>query len=221
MGWALTQLTCNSPVIIHHTSIFGISTSVSSPVTYLHRSPLGFYFISRLEDDQLKLPCTSCNRRFGFVRIFPSHLGILFPYSARVIRNNLSGSRPCHLEDISILSPCGSVFSYPSSTASISHVIFIPLSARPQSPALWSAAAYCPLTLLALLPHQLNGFVGASYTAVSGAAAIVYGLHSPPIISVCAVFHDVLPCASRLYLSYTYDVYFAWTLTYRRFVSHT
>ena len=45
--------------------------SVSSPVTYTHRSPLGFYFISRLEDDQLKLPCASCNRWFSFVRIFP------------------------------------------------------------------------------------------------------------------------------------------------------
>jgi hypothetical protein len=44
---------------------------------------------------------------------------------------------------------------------------------------LWSAAACHPLTLLALLPHQSDGFVGASYTAVSGAAAIVYGLHSP------------------------------------------
>ena len=51
---------------------------VSSPVTYSHRSPLGFFFISRLEDDQLKLPCTSCNRRFSFIRIFLSHLGILF-----------------------------------------------------------------------------------------------------------------------------------------------
>jgi len=52
----------------------------------------------------------------------------------------------------------------------------------------WSAAACHPLTSLALLPRQSDGFVAASYTAVSGAAAIVYGLHSPPIVSVCAVF---------------------------------
>jgi hypothetical protein len=150
--------------------------SVSSPVTYSHRSPLGFYFISRLEDDQLKLPCASCNRRFNFVRIFVSRH--TFFYSARLIRNSLSGSRPCSFEDISILSPCGSVFSYPSSTASISHVIFIPLlHARPRLRPLWSAAACHTLTSLALLSHQLDGFVAASsYTAVSGSAAIVYGL---------------------------------------------
>lgn len=134
MGRALTHPACNSPVIIHHTSNFGIRTSVSSPVTYSHRSPLGFYFISRLEDDQLKLPCASCNRRFNFVRIFVSRH--TFFYSARLIRNSLSGFRPSSFEDISILSPCGSVFSYPSSTASICHVIFIPLlNARPRSPA--------------------------------------------------------------------------------------
>lgn len=44
---------------------------------------------------------------------------------------------------------------------------------------LWSVAACHPLSSLALLPHQLDEFaVTSSYTAVSGAAAIVYGLHS-------------------------------------------
>jgi hypothetical protein len=84
----------------HHTSYLDFwhqHISVSSSVTYSHRSPLGFYFISRLEDDQLKLPCASCNRRFSFC----SHLLVAsrhtFLYSARLSRNSLSGSRPFQL----------------------------------------------------------------------------------------------------------------------------
>lgn len=119
----------HSPVISHHTSIFDIGTSLFPHLSHIRMvTPLNFYFISRLEDDQLKLPCASCNRRFKFVRIFPSHLGILF-YSARLIRNR---SIP-NFEDISIPSLCGPAFSFP---VSISHVIFTPLlTVRPCSPA--------------------------------------------------------------------------------------
>lgn len=74
---------------------------------------------------------------------------------------------------------------------------------------LWSAAACHPLTSLALLPHQSDGFVAASsYIAVSGAAAIC--IPSPTHYEwLCRVpcFLDVFPCACRLYLSYAYNVY--------------
>jgi hypothetical protein len=76
--------------------------SVTSPVTYSHRSPLGFYFISRLEDDEATLLELAIDGS-AFVRIFPSHLGILFSTSS-VIPYPV----PVHssFEDISILSPC-------------------------------------------------------------------------------------------------------------------
>lgn len=117
----------------HYTSYLGFwyrYTSVSSLVTYSHRGPLGFYFISRLEDDQLKLPAPA-NRLFSFVRTFPSISAYFFLLCS--IRNSLSGSRPVrgHIHPV----PCGPVFSYLSSTASISHVIFIPLAGRPCSSA--------------------------------------------------------------------------------------
>jgi hypothetical protein len=159
---------------------------------------------------------------------FCSHLPVAsrhtFFYSARLIRNSLSGFRLFSFEDISILSPCGPVFSYPSSSTSISHVIFIPPHrATPFS-------GLCGPQLLAIrsphwhYSHQSDGFMAASYTAISGTATIVYvGLHPQPIINVCAVpcFLDVLPCAYRLHLRRVCAC-FAWTLTaYRRFVSHT
>jgi hypothetical protein len=221
---ARMQLSC------HYTSYleFGYQhISVSLPVTYSHRSPLGFYFISRLEDDQLKLPCASCNRRFSFVRIFPSHLGILF--STLFASSVITYPVPVH--------PASR--TYPSCPPAAQFFLtLVPLQAfvmsylslsSPRDPVLrplWSAAACHPLTSLALLSHQSDGFVAASsYTAVSGAAAIVYGLHSPPIISVCAVFPRCASvCVSPLPFLHLQRVCtcLAWTLTaYRRFVSHT
>lgn len=156
----------------HYTSYLNFwyqHISVSSPVTYLHRSPLGFYFISRLEDDQLKLPCTSCNRWFSFVRIFPSHLVILFSYSARLLRNSLSGSQlRGHIHPVPLRL---SFFVSQFDSKHFSCHIYPPPHRDPVLRPMWTCH---PLTSLALLPHQSDGFVGASYTDVSGAAAIVY-----------------------------------------------
>jgi hypothetical protein len=179
--------------------------SVSSPVTYSHRSPLGFYSISRLEDDQLKLPRTSCNRWFSFVRIFPSHLGILFSYSACPIRNS---SRPFQRTYPSC-PPAAQFFSYPSSTASISHVIFIPLlTARPRSPA---------FVVRGCLPSaHLAGTTAAPVGRIRGrllqrcirrSSNCIWFAFPHPLSVFVPCFFDVLPCASRLCLSYTYDVY--------------
>jgi len=116
---------------------------------------------------------------------------------------------PAHssFEDISILSPCGSVFSYPSSTASISHVIFIPL--LPATP----FSGLCGPRLLAIRSpcrHYCGNRTDlwASLTPLYPAQQQLYMASIPRPLSVFVpCFLDVLPCASRLCLSYTYDVY--------------
>jgi len=73
---------------------------------------------------------------------------------------------------------------------------------------LWSAAACHPLTSLALLPHQSEGIVAASfYTAVSGAAAICIWFAFPIHYQCLCRVSLMCACASRLCLSYTCDAY--------------
>ena len=176
----------HSPVISHHTSIFDIGTSLFPHLSHIRMvTPLNLYFISRLEDDQLNLPCASCNRRFKFVGIFPSYFGILF-YSARLIRNR---SIP-NFEDISIPSLCGPAFSFP---ASISHVIFILSS--PCDPVLR------PLVRGCLSPAHLAGTTAVSVGRICGRllhrcirrSSNLYMVCIARPLSVFVCFLDMLP----------------------------
>jgi hypothetical protein len=223
VGRALTpQFSC------HYTSYLDFwhqHISVSSPVTYSHRSPLCFYFISRLEEQSTEATL----RQLQYRRVqFCSHLPVAsFFYSARLIRNSLIGSRPFQLRGHPFCPPAAQFFLIPVPLQAFLKSYLSLSSARdPVLRPLWSAADCHPLTSLALLPHQSDGFVAASsYTAVSGAATIVYGLHPQPIISVCAVFPRCASvCVSPLPFLHLRRVCasFAWTLTtYRRFVAHT
>ena len=195
----------------HHSSYLDFChqhISVSSPVTYSHRSPLGFYFISRLEDDQLKLPCASCNRRFSFVRIFPSHLGILFSTllaSPIIASPSIPASRTYPSRPLA-----AQFFSYPSSIANISHVIFIPLlTARPHCPA-FVVRGCLPSAHLAWHYCRTNrtDLRLPVLTPLYPAQQQLYMVCVPyPLSAFVPCFLDVFPCASRLCLSYTYDVY--------------
>jgi hypothetical protein len=92
LGRALTLPA--SPPTCHYTSYHDFQhrlISISSLVTYSHRHFSRFLFHFKTRRRSAELPCASCNRRSASCRTFLSGFGILF-YSARLIRNSLSGS---------------------------------------------------------------------------------------------------------------------------------
>ena len=99
--------------------------------------------------------------------------------------NSLSGSHH-HFEDLSILSLGGPVFLIPVPLQHHLPCHIYPTLYRATSfpNRLWSATACCPL--FCLLSQTL---IGQTYTAVSGATAVIHALHVHPQ-SLCNLF----PC---------------------------
>ena len=186
----------------HHTSypdFWHQHISVSPPVTYSYRSSLGFYFISRLEDDEATLRQLAID---GSV-LFASSRRIS-AYFFYVIRNSLSGSRPFQLRGHIHPVPLRLSFFLIAVSLQKHFSCHIYPSRRPDVRHVWSAAA-CHLAGTTAAPE--DGFVVAtSHCCFRHSSYCIWFALPTHYQCLCRVSLMHFR-ASRLNLSYAYDVF--------------